>query len=217
MGGVEPADRIAKARGVRSPAEAIEVYRSWAEDYDADVFGTLGFTGTDRIADLLAAHVADRKAPVIDLGCGTGAAGVRLRDHGFGVIDGLDISPEMLAVAERKGAYRRLIVADLHEPVPLADSSYAATVSAGTFTTGHVGVDALAEILRVLRPGATIAWVIGDLLWDDFRPALEHAGVSTLYDGREPTRRGGPPEATMFVGRSSPPWSADLRDVAQIR
>lgn len=204
MGGMTPADRIARAKGIRSPAEAAELYRSWAQDYDADVFATLGFTGTDRIADLLAAHLDDRTAPVVDLGCGTGAAGARLREHGFVAVDGIDISPEMLAVAERKGAYRRLIAADLLESLPLADSTYAATVSAGTFTTGHVGVDALPGLLRLLQPGATIAWVIGDPLWDDFRPALEHAGVSTLYDGREPIRRGGLPEATMFVGRGPP-------------
>ena len=61
------------------------MYRDWAVHYDLDVFGTLGFTGTDRIVDLLAEHVPDRESAVLDLGCGTGAAGVRLRAHGFTV------------------------------------------------------------------------------------------------------------------------------------
>ena len=69
------ADRVTRARSLSTPDDAVRLYESWAADYDHDVFEVMGFTGTDRIADLLAAHVPDRGQPVIDLGCGTGAAG----------------------------------------------------------------------------------------------------------------------------------------------
>ena len=72
-------------------------------------------------------------------------------------MDGVDISPEMLKQAERKGHYRKLIEADLTKPLPIADATYAGLTSAGTFTHGHVGPEALNELIRVLRPGAVCA------------------------------------------------------------
>ncbi len=48
-----------------------------------------------------------------DLGCGTGRTGVWLRQHGVTAIDGVDLTPEMLAVARSKRVYRHLAEADL--------------------------------------------------------------------------------------------------------
>ena len=103
-----------------------------------DVFGRLKVTGTRRIAELLVEHLP--QAPdtrIIDLGCGTGAAGAVLKSHGLTTIDGLDLSPEMLLIAADCGAYRLLIAADLLAPLPLRDHRYDAAISAGTLTTGH--------------------------------------------------------------------------------
>jgi len=201
MSGVDAADgameRIARARAARSPAEVAALYREWAANYDADVFGAAGVTGTDRIADLLAEHLADRSTPVLDLGCGTGAAGVRLREHGFTAVDGVDLSPEMLAVATRTGAYRSLVAADLNQQLPTLEGSYAAAVSAGTFRDGHVGVEAVPGILRALRPGAIVAWTIAD--WSPFAELA--AGWDVVHLAREPFRRGGDAEMTMLVAR----------------
>ncbi len=196
-------ERVARARSIRNPADAVAVYREWASHYDDDVVGSLGFIGGDRIADLLAEHVTDRTASMIDLGCGTGAAGARLRTHGFETIDGLDISPEMLTVAQGKQIYRELFVVDLLARIPIADGSYAAAVSAGTFTSGHVGPEAIAEIVRILRPQAVVAWVVAGSVWPQFEPAVIAAGIEILHRTEEPIRRGGGPEATMLVGRLS--------------
>ena len=123
---------------------------------------------------------------MLDLGCGTGAAGVRLRSHGFRVIDGVDISPEMLAIAATKGAYRRSIEADLERPLALPDADVHAAVSAGTFTAGHVGPAAVPGIVRVLRPGAIVAWVVAS--WEAFAPVTA-AGRSSTPPGADPPRR----------------------------
>ncbi len=140
----------------------------------------------------------DRSAPLLDLGCGTGAAGVRLSALGFTAIDGVDLSPEMLAVAAAKGVYRSLVVADLNRPLPVRPGTYTGSVSAGTFRDGHVGPDAVPTILGALRPGAVIAWTIAD--WAPFAPLAETWDV--LHLAREPMRRGGEPEMTMLVART---------------
>ena len=103
---MDPSDqarqRVLRARAARSVEETVAAYGDWAADYDRDVFDELGFVGSDRIADLLAVHLGDRTAPVLDLGCGTGAVGIRLFSEGFTSIDGIDISQAMLDVAARK-------------------------------------------------------------------------------------------------------------------
>jgi len=193
-------DRVARARAAR-PEDAVALYRDWAEHYDTDLVDVLGITGSGRIADLLAEHLDDRDAAVVDLGCGTGLVGARLRELGFVCVDGVDISPEMLAVAATKRCYRTTAVSDLGDPATLPDGRYSASVSAGTFTTGHVGPGAVPGLLQIHAPSALLAWVIAAPVWDSFRDVLDANGVVTVLAELEPIRRGGDPESVMFVGR----------------
>jgi|TARA_B100001964_G_scaffold29822_1_gene30652 ubiquinone/menaquinone biosynthesis C-methylase UbiE len=59
----------------------------------------------------------------------------------------------MLKQAKLKGCYTSLIEADVTKKIPLKNNSIGAVVSAGTFTHGHVGPDALDELLRIAKPG----------------------------------------------------------------
>jgi predicted TPR repeat methyltransferase len=181
--------------------QAAALYAEWAPTYDADVFGELGFTGSARIAELLVSVLPDPTLPVIDLGCGTGAVGRRLAQLGVTIVDGVDLSPEMLAVAAGSGAYRRLTVADLHALGDQLDGAYAAAVSAGTFTTGHVGSDVVPRLLDLLRREGIIAWVIATAVWPQFEHVLATSRLAVLHQSIEAIRRDGPPEAVMFVAR----------------
>jgi predicted TPR repeat methyltransferase len=102
-------------------------------------------------------------SPVLDVGCGTGLVGQAPEARGVEVIDGIDISPEMVAEAAAKqtdagdGVYRSLIEADLTDSLAIASGYYRGVVSAGTFTHGHVGPAALDELLRVAAPGCVFA------------------------------------------------------------
>ena len=193
-------DPIAKARSIASVEENQALYREWATTYVRDVFETLGFTGSDRIADLLASYVPRRSTEVVDLGCGTGAVGVRLAALGFVRIDGVDLSPEMLDTARAKGVYRSLTTMDLTKKVT-PTHRYGAAVSAGTFTSGHVGPIAIAEVAKLLTPGAVVAWVIASSVWASFEPALADSGIEIVHRSVEAIRTIGPPEAVMLVGR----------------
>lgn len=97
---------------------------------------------------------------MLDVGAGTGLLAQSIPIRSMIDIDGLDISPDMLAVAKKKGLYRKTIEADLTGPLDIADGSYAAIVSSGTFTHGHVGPDAIDELLRIARPGAIFVLAI---------------------------------------------------------
>ncbi len=195
-------DPLRRARSLAGTADAAALYADWAERYDHDVFEVAGVIGTERIADLLAEHLPDRSAPVIDLGCGTGAAGARLRRLGFFHVDGVDLSPEMLEVARRRGAYDRLEVGDLTGPLATATpGGYGASIAAGVFTTGHVGAAAMPHLVRLVRSGGVLAWVVADPLWAEAEAVLSSLDVVVEVALHEPVRRGAPPEARFVIAR----------------
>ena len=200
----EPApihESVGRARSLGSSDDAIALYRDWAATYDRDVFDTGGFTGSARIADLVASVVPDLRTPVLDLGCGTGAVGKRLAELGATVIDGVDISAAMLDRAAATGVYRTLREVDLTvRPIEI-DERYRALVSAGTFTSGHVGPAVVADVLALLEPGGVIGWVIGIDVWPAFQPVLDALDTDVLHQSLEAIRRDGPPEGVMFVAR----------------
>ncbi len=49
----------------------------------------------------------------VDLACGTGRTGAWLLGKGVHAIDGVDLTPEMVALAQEKGVYRVLHLADI--------------------------------------------------------------------------------------------------------
>ena len=72
----------------------------------------------------------------------------------------------MLAKAARKGVYSALHCLALGGPLPFADDAYAGIISAGVFTSGHVGVEGLDELVRICRPGGVIVLTVKNTLWD---------------------------------------------------
>lgn len=153
------------ALGLASPEDCLAYYRAWAASYDGGFAADMDYR--------LPAHVAAAflgaggKAPVLDVGAGTGLLAERLRDMGFqGEIDAADFSPEMLARARarEKGIYRALHQADITRPLDLG-KRYAGVVSSGTFTAGHVGPVALPNLLALALPGAVFALSINLRVW----------------------------------------------------
>jgi SAM-dependent methyltransferase len=137
-------------------------YKAWADSYDQTFAEDRGYRSPAEVARRFRA-AADGNEPVLDVGAGTGLIGAALA----GVeIDALDLSPEMLAVAERKGVYRRLITADLTGPLDIPDATYGGIVSSGTFTHGHVGPVCLPELLRIARPGALFVCTVIPAVYD---------------------------------------------------
>lgn len=165
---------LKKVYNLQSPEANEEAYDEWATKYDHDTIEEMGYVAPQTAADKLAATVA-AGATVLDAGCGTGQVGELLAGYGFKTIDGLDISTSMLEVARGRKVYRDLHKADLTQKLPLDDDRYDAIVCVGTFTSGHVGPDALDEMVRVLRPGAPIVATVLDEIWEpqDFPSAID--------------------------------------------
>ncbi len=63
--------------------------------------------------------------------------------------------------------YRNLIAADLTKPLDIPDNQYAALISSGTFTHGHLGPDPLNELWRVAASGAICAIGVRSTHYED--------------------------------------------------
>ncbi len=157
------AEALEAAYALETPDDNRELYRDWASTYDSEFIDATGYLYAGHVAAQLHETAPADSGPVLDIGCGTGGVGVALRALGRSIVDGIDISPEMMGIAASKRTrhdepvYRNLAEADLTSRVPIDDGAYSAVVSAGTFTFGHLGPDPLDEVLRVSAPGATLA------------------------------------------------------------
>ena len=135
------------------------LYAKWADTYE-QFLDKNRYIYDREVAEIFNERPSAHTGAVLDVGCGTGRLGAELYRLGVSPIDGIDISLEMLAKARGKSGpdgapvYRTLIEADLTAALDLATDSYSGIVSSGAFTHGHLGPDALSELLRVARPGS---------------------------------------------------------------
>jgi SAM-dependent methyltransferase len=84
-------------------------YREWVPTYEDTVQDEMDIA----LLHELGGPRWDRVRRAADLGCGTGRTAAWLRAHGVAAIDGVDLTPEMLAVARGRGGHDRLVEADV--------------------------------------------------------------------------------------------------------
>jgi predicted TPR repeat methyltransferase len=173
----------------KDSAEVAALYDSWAETYDAEM-AVAGYRHPSVGLSILTRHLPRGAAPLLDAGAGTGLMGEWLGIVGYPNVEALDISQGMLAMAARKGHYSALHNLALGGALPFGDGAYAGIVSTGVFTTGHVGAEALDELIRICAKDGVIVMTIKDTLWNDgfaTRLAeLQNDGLIRLVDETKP-------------------------------
>lgn len=151
------------AYSVKSPEDNRRLYAKWAATYETSFVDAKQYRYPKAIAEVFN-ELVGAVIRVLDIGTGTGLTGMyvsRLRPEL--VIDGLDISPEMLAQAKLKlredgaAVYRQLYERDLTKEVPNENPVYEALFSSGTFTHGHLGPECIANLLPLLAPNG---WLV---------------------------------------------------------
>ncbi|MEO8244422.1 MAG: methyltransferase domain-containing protein [bacterium] len=155
---------LAQVYDAKDAAEVAALYDAWAGSYDAEM-AEAGYRHPSIGLALLARHLPRGASPVLDAGAGTGLLGDWLGIMGYPVVEGLDISQGMLAVARSKGSYAALHCLALGGALPFAQGYFAGIISTGVFTTGHVGAEALPELVRVCRRGGVIVLTVKDAIW----------------------------------------------------
>jgi len=186
----ESSINLEDAYALETPDDNRALYRNWASTYDADFAQRNKYVYPKSIATICASLV-DASSPltILDIGCGTGIVGTCVSELiTASIIDGVDISPEMLHVAstklrvDTKPVYSQLFEADLTQPISFAKAKYDVAISAGTFTHGHLGPDALINVLSALQPGGLMVVGINKEHFgaNGFESALQKATVSQL-------------------------------------
>ena len=90
-----------------------KLFNGYSAHFDAHLVGVLGYKTPDTMRSLARATFGEGAAwrACADLGCGTGLAGVACRGLVRGPLDGCDLSPGMVAEAEKRAGLYRLVEA----------------------------------------------------------------------------------------------------------
>ncbi|HYZ32599.1 MAG TPA: methyltransferase domain-containing protein, partial [Crenalkalicoccus sp.] len=204
----------------RAPAAYVRaLFDGFAPRFEAELSGALGYRTPALLAALLEeAGVAPRRAlAVLDLGCGTGLSGEALAPFARR-LEGLDLSPRMLAEAAKRGCYATLHEADLLAWLPARHGAFGLIAAADVLNyLGDLG-PALAAIAGALTPGGVAAFSVEAgqgvpyALGEGLRYRHDPAHVAALAPGaglqvaaeRQATlrlERGAPAEGALFVLR----------------
>lgn len=190
--------RLGAEGGAVPTAYVQTLYDAYASRFEQSLVDRLGYRAPDLLQRAVTTlRPAARFQSMLDLGCGTGLAGVAFHPL-CDSVTGVDLSPAMLAKARAKGVYARLVAADV--TLFLADEAaagarYDLIVAADVL----IYIDALAPLLQamahVLAPGGLVAFdvethdSVGSLLRDTLRyahgadvvrTALADAGLTLL-------------------------------------
>jgi predicted TPR repeat methyltransferase len=138
------------------------VFDAYAVRFDEHLLGELGYRGHELVAAAL--QEQPRRAPpwdVLDLGCGTGLAGERLRPVARRLV-GVDLSPNMIERARDKRVYDELHVGEVTAFMQQAEAAFDAIVAADVLV--YIGnLDPVfAAARRTLRAGGRFAFSAED-------------------------------------------------------
>lgn len=136
-----------------------KLFDTYAHKFDNDLVKNLAYHTPEHISRLLRerADEGDAGLVVLDLGCGTGLVGPLIRDFCTRLV-GVDLSPEMIGMARRKGVYDELIVGDVLEPMQPSVGQYDAIIAADVFV--YIGnLDSVfVAAWRALRPNGSFVF-----------------------------------------------------------
>ena len=143
-------------------AEVVELFDQYADSFEDHLVNQLAYEGHIVLPALVkdAAGTDQSEWSVLELGCGTGLCGEGLRPLSAHLV-GVDISPAILAEAEKKDFYDQLIEADLVYALVCAGDRAIDLIFAAD-TLGYVG-DLRAvfqESARVLGAGGRLAFSV---------------------------------------------------------
>jgi len=164
MSNTDVAKSLDVVYGAAGGEDVASRYDAWADRYDAEM-AILGYRHPTICLALLTRFVPKASGPILDAGAGTGLLGEWTAIAGYDAVEALDISEKMLAIARAKNIYSACHVGAMGKPLPFEDDRFAAVVSAGVFTVGHVGAEGLDELVRITRPGGIVILTIKDTLW----------------------------------------------------
>ena len=147
------------ATNAKSSQEIVEIYAGWAEDYERRILGN-GYSTPAVATGFFGRYVKPEGGTVLDAGAGSGLMGEVLAPLGYGDLVGIDVSPDMLELARRKGVYKDLREMELGGRLDFPDDAFTAVVSTGVFAAGHAPPESFDDLIRVTKTGGHMVFSV---------------------------------------------------------
>lgn len=151
---------------LRAPDQYVAgVFDADADKFDAHLVESLHYDTPQRLLKMCGELLGGpgEKKDFLDLGCGTGLAGVSFAPHA-GSLVGVDLSANMLARARARQLYQRLEHAELLAMMQREKSAgYDVVVAADVFIYSGRLDDIFAEVKRLLRVGGLFTFSVESL------------------------------------------------------
>lgn len=137
------------------------LFDQYAPKFESALVDRLGYRVPELLDRLLAEIMAEtgvtRFATALDLGCGTGLMGERLRDK-VDILEGIDLSAAMIAETTRKGIYDRLEKAELVTFLQARSADTMLITAADVFIYCGSLPPILAALVPAMAPGGLLAF-----------------------------------------------------------
>jgi predicted TPR repeat methyltransferase len=155
----------------RTPVELVRAaYAEVSGTYDeTHTKERIGYAIPEQLSGLFSARAGDVTGLlVVDMGCGTGLCGPRLRRFADRLI-GVDLSPSMLEEARKKQVYDELVCGDLVDFLERHDATFDLAIATGVFI--HIGdlTGLFSACGKALRPGGWLGFSAHECEGEDYR------------------------------------------------
>jgi SAM-dependent methyltransferase len=147
----------------------VDGYREWAAHYESTVHDEMDLRLLERLRTVPWAETTS----ALDLACGTGRIGRWLRSQGARVIDGIDLTSEMLDQARTKDVYRSLRIGNVVD-THLPRSSYA-------LVTQALADEHLPDLVPLYKEAARVATANGRFVLVGYHPFFLLNGIPTHF------------------------------------
>jgi predicted TPR repeat methyltransferase len=167
-----------------SPLEYVrDLFDTYARDFDRHLVERLGYRGPELLVNEFRTWLAARTVDAVDLGCGTGLCGPLLRPWAR-TLTGVDVSPNMLEEARRKGGYDSLVEDDIVRYLAARPASADLIVAADVLI--YIGdlAPVFAGAFEAVRPGGLFAFSTEVSEGEDIRltATLRYAHAATYLE-----------------------------------
>ena len=152
------------------PAYVKSLFDQYARDFDEHLLDKLDYRTPDLIFDVVNAVFGDQATAldILDLGCGTGLAGRKLRSLANS-LHGIDLSQEMLDKARAREVYDRLDQGDITEVTAQCGISYDLVIAADVLVYFGALLPLFSAVHAVLRDQAFFVFSVEKGSRDGFR------------------------------------------------
>lgn len=152
------------------------LFDAYADNFDKDLVENLKYQTPVLLAEAIRQHASSSDLDILDMGCGTGLMGERVRPLAR-TLTGIDLSANMLEKARQRQIYDKLVCSDLAPFLQTHDKAFDLVVAADVFVYLGDLAAVFGGVRRALRDGGLFCFSVEGVDTGDFvlRSTLRYA------------------------------------------